>query len=283
MSIENWIKQNTATTGAGTITLGAAYNSGFVTFGDQYADGDEVYYTIEDGLNREAGIGTYTAAGTTLSRTTIFETLVNGVFDKTSPTAMTLSGKAVVSVSAEKKALTTHCPVWKDNVANVNSAKVAGVDAPEFKEMLNGMYTYAFASTKEEEVFVAFHINHDFLRGSDFYINVHWAPGSADTGGVVWGFDYMIAERGTGVFGAMTTVTAEQAASGTPFMHQMAESVAISSPANPVDTTVLMRLYREVGNANDTFTGDAFGFSVNLHYQAEMEGTPQKDPDFYAW
>lgn len=97
--LANWVKQATATTGTGTITLGAA-ETGYVAFGDQFADGDVVYYTIEDGNNRESGIGTYTATGTTLSRDTVLETLVSGTFDNTSPTAITLSGSAIVSCSA---------------------------------------------------------------------------------------------------------------------------------------------------------------------------------------
>lgn len=97
--LANWVKQATSTTGTGTITLGAA-STGYVAFGDQFSDGDVVYYTIEDGNNRESGIGTYTASGTTLSRDTILETLTAGTFDNTSPTALSLSGSAVVSCSA---------------------------------------------------------------------------------------------------------------------------------------------------------------------------------------
>ena len=96
--LANWVKQATATTGTGTMTLGSAETS-YVTFGDQFNDGDVVYYSIEDGNDREIGIGTYTVAGTTLSRDTVLETLVSGTFDNTSPAAITLSGSAIVSVS----------------------------------------------------------------------------------------------------------------------------------------------------------------------------------------
>lgn len=95
--LANWVKQATATTGTGTMTLGSA-ETGFIAFGDAFADGDVVHYSIQDGNNREIGIGTYTASGTTLSRDTVLETLVSGTFDNTSPTAISLSGSAVVSV-----------------------------------------------------------------------------------------------------------------------------------------------------------------------------------------
>ena len=98
----NWIKQTTATTGTGTITLGAA-EAGFIALSDRsdlLPDGAQVRYQITDGNNREEGIGTYTAAGTTLSRDTIIETLVAGVYNNTSPTAITLSGSATVAIAA---------------------------------------------------------------------------------------------------------------------------------------------------------------------------------------
>jgi hypothetical protein len=64
------IRETTTTTGTGTVTLGGA-PTGFLPF-STIGDGKQCYYIIDDGgANFEVGQGTYTLAGTTLSRTTI--------------------------------------------------------------------------------------------------------------------------------------------------------------------------------------------------------------------
>lgn len=71
--VKDRVKVVTTTTGTGTLTLGAAA-TGFQSF-STIGDGNTTYYTITDTVTGdfEVGIGTYTASGTTLSRTTVLE------------------------------------------------------------------------------------------------------------------------------------------------------------------------------------------------------------------
>lgn len=85
----NWVKEQTNTAGTGTMTLTAV--TGFCRFADVFANGDICYYAIQDGANREQGIGTVGAANT-LARTTIFSKLVAGVLTLNPGTGITLSG-----------------------------------------------------------------------------------------------------------------------------------------------------------------------------------------------
>ncbi|MEL0099885.1 MAG: hypothetical protein VW907_10040, partial [Opitutae bacterium] len=83
---------STSTTGTGTITLGSA-ETGYQTFADAgVADGDVVRYVIEDGNDWEIGSGTYTATGTTLSRTVSESSNADA--------ALNLTGSAVVFITA---------------------------------------------------------------------------------------------------------------------------------------------------------------------------------------
>lgn len=90
--LANRVKMTTSTVGTGTLTLGSAV-SGFQSFAaGGIADGNVVYYVIEDGTNWEIGTGTYTSSGTTLSRT-VQES-------NNSDSAITLSGSAEVYITA---------------------------------------------------------------------------------------------------------------------------------------------------------------------------------------
>lgn len=98
----DWVKQTVSgTPGAGDITLGSAV-SGFIRFQDdtRISDGSIVYYTIEDGANRERGIGTYSTTGPTLTRTAIHAKIESGTYSENPGTGLSLTSAAIVSCSA---------------------------------------------------------------------------------------------------------------------------------------------------------------------------------------
>ncbi len=87
----NRARMTTATTGTGTITLGSAV-SGMQTFASAgVSDTNVVRYVIEDGDAWEIGEGTYTATGTTLSRT---------LLESSTGSLLSLTGSAEVFIDA---------------------------------------------------------------------------------------------------------------------------------------------------------------------------------------
>ena len=70
--LKDRIKQQTTTTGTTDAYVLSGSFTGFETFAE-IGDGNTTYYCCTDGTNFEIGIGTYTASGTTLARTTILQ------------------------------------------------------------------------------------------------------------------------------------------------------------------------------------------------------------------
>lgn len=95
-SLFNLARVTTATTGTGTITLGAAI-AGWLTFAQAgVPDGAIVTYALHDANGgKEIGQGTYTLAGLTLTRTTVYRSTGAGNTAKIS-----LSGSTQVFISA---------------------------------------------------------------------------------------------------------------------------------------------------------------------------------------
>jgi len=95
-----WVKQSvTGTPGTGAITLGSA-QVGFIRFQDdtRVTNGTLVHYTVQDGNDRERGIGTYNSG--VLARTVVQAKLQAGVYSELPIAPLSLTSSAVVSCSS---------------------------------------------------------------------------------------------------------------------------------------------------------------------------------------
>jgi hypothetical protein len=121
VTLVNRAKMTTATTGTGTITLGSA-STGYQSFADAgVADGDVVRYVIEDGTDWEIGTGTYTASGTTLSRTVAESSNADA--------ALNLTGSAVVYVSATAEDIPPVLELYAENPVTPTAPTATGTNA----------------------------------------------------------------------------------------------------------------------------------------------------------
>lgn len=283
--LANWVKQITSTTGTGTITLGTAVD-GCISVGTVYSDGDKFIYSIIDGNNREIGYGTYTASGDLLTRTTVLETLVSGVYDNTSPSPINLSGSAIVMVAATNQSLTEHGVVWKDLLAPIATAKLPSVSAPTWTAFQPGgggnLYQYAFAVG--DMVFLTYHVNHDMAQTGLLYPHMHWTTDGTDTGNVQWKFEYSYAKghnQEAFTNSSSTIITVEEAATGIPYQHMVTEDT-VGIPVFEPDTLIICAVSR-IAASSDENTDTVFGLSLDAHYPATYVGTPQRAPNFYTW
>lgn len=103
------VKMTTATTGTGTVTLGSAVSPYQSLAAAGGANADVVDYLIEDGTDWEIGTGTYTSAGTTLSRT---------LLQSSTGSLLNLSGSATVSITPNDADIITNGGANTLGVAN---------------------------------------------------------------------------------------------------------------------------------------------------------------------
>lgn len=89
---------NTATTGQGTMTLGAAVGGSWLTaLNAGGVDGRTYSYVIEEGTDMEVGEGVLGGTGTTLTRATVHQSKIGGTVGTTK---MTLAGAATVFITS---------------------------------------------------------------------------------------------------------------------------------------------------------------------------------------
>src|SRR6266850_3496827 len=115
---------NTATTGTGTITLGAALSNGYFTFANAgVQDGDTVRYVIDDGSDFEIGEGVYTASGTTLTRAPVIRSNIGGA---QGTSKLNLSGSATVRIDVSRADL-VYPMLFGPDIVMVNGTITSGV------------------------------------------------------------------------------------------------------------------------------------------------------------
>jgi hypothetical protein len=131
-SFANRVRVNTATTGTGTVTLGAATSTAYCTAAEAgLANGSTVTYLIEDTFTSgvpadfEIGTGVYTLSGTTLTRATVLLSKISGT---SGTTKLTLSGSAVVSIVASAEDLAAFQPLDSDLTSWASVTRASGFD-----------------------------------------------------------------------------------------------------------------------------------------------------------
>ena len=178
---------------------------------------------------------------------------------------------------------------WKDNLSAFASGKVAGANVPAWSSLRDGLYGYEFTATALKEIWLNFHIGHDYAPGTDLFPHVHFVPMTDQVQGVVrWGVEYSLAKRDSEDFPATTTVYIESTiAANSQYAHivsEVSEAGVISGAGDAIepDAVVMCRFFRDGAHANDTYAGSVIGIFGDLHYLSDRDSTLNRVSDFYS-
>jgi hypothetical protein len=256
----------TSTTGTGTITLGAAV-SGFLTFaGAGVQDGEVVYYGVRDSGHSEIGYGTYTASGTTLTRTVLKST--------NSDNAIDLSGSAEVVITGPAQAW----PIGRQTIWVPASAMIAAATSGPASASLEtatndiNYKVFDFDPSADEHA----HFNVAFPKGWDLGVvrfQVWWSTTATDTDGVAWGLQGIAIPDGDPVDTAWGTavVVTDDAQSAAGDVLVTAESGDVTIGGTPAaDQLSFFRIFRDVSDAADDMGEDARLIGLKLFYNIQV-------------
>lgn len=177
--------------------------------------------------------------------------------------------------------------VWKDIVATFGDISyVSSGNRPSYGSLWGNLRGLRFDRNTMEQVYVDFHIPHDYALGTMIYPHVHWCPSDNGGGSVRWGFEYYIARgHGQDAFpdtGSIIEVV-QSFSSGNVRRHFVAEPAEGQGiPAGDIepDAFIKMRIYRD--GSNDSYNDWVHAWQADLHYQASCIGTRNRSPNFYT-
>lgn len=181
---------------------------------------------------------------------------------------------------------------WRD-MRNHFTTRDVGVTVPDFEQMgTTPFYAYAFIGTgvQPKTGLVEFHFDHDYALGTDVHFHIHWISGDATTGNVKWSLNLAYAkghDQANFNFATPKTTTVIDAAPGSQYRHMITEVVISDDGTSLIDRStfeedgvLFVNFTRDPSDASDTYTGTAYVFEVDCHYQTNKPSTVNKAPPF---
>lgn len=147
------------------------------------------------------------------------------------------------------------------------------------------LYLPGFSASATNELLFYFELPYDYEAATDIYPYIDWSANGTNTGNIRWGIEYSAAKAFTqAAFPAPSTVyaTGNIAADGTQYKLITSTFAAIIGTNFEPGEKIIVRMFRDGSNANDTLTDLSFFHGLGLHYQASRPGTKNKTVPFYT-
>jgi len=173
---------------------------------------------------------------------------------------------------------------WNDITSEIKVRGTGSTD-PNWS-VINGTAFSAYEFSVGDKCWMSFHLPHDYAKGTDVYLHVHWLPDGTDTDDVKWEFTYAYAHghnQAAFDFGSPTTVSVTEDMSGhtTQYQHYVSETAAITISNCEPDGVIEVMIER-VTNGGTNNSDDIFVLTADVHYQSTGVPTLNRAPNFYG-
>lgn len=207
--------------------------------------------------------------------------------------AIIISADNTVTISYRLRLSDT---VWDDVRVPILSVKLGGSKDPDFAKVFDdgagsqGVFTYLFDKSVEEEVYFVLQLPHSWKAGTNIRPHVHWFPAANGAAGqfVRWGLEYTWASIGE-VFGATTTIYTDASSATTATIpgddpliagkHYMSLLPEIDATGKGWSSMLICRLFRDATDSADTYNNDAGLLEFDCHTQMDKLGSDNVDSD----
>lgn len=170
---------------------------------------------------------------------------------------------------------------WRDITGEIITRGVGATDPTWTQISTSPFYAYSFALN--DVCWINYHIPHDIVPNTPIHFHAHWMTDGTDANIVKWQFEYTFAKGfNQGAFSmTASTITAEEAASGTAYQHMVTEADAVQITGLTEPDGIIQCKVTRLTNGGTDNSDNVFLLLTDCHYQSTDHSTYGKAPSFY--
>jgi hypothetical protein len=178
---------------------------------------------------------------------------------------------------------------WDDERVPITSTKLGGSKDPGFEKAFasgasQGVFTYFFDPSSEEELYFPVQLPHCWKEGTNIHPHVHWFPKVSGTSGqkVGWGLEYTWADIGQKFSDTETIFGDQHVPTGDTTLeagkHYLTPLGEINGSGYTLSSMLLCRIFRDAtsSGSTDNYAGDAGLMEVDFHIEKDRPGSREE-------
>lgn len=173
--------------------------------------------------------------------------------------------------------MTGDATVFDDISLSGLSFSPGGAASPDIIDFVNpNLKVFGFdGGSTIERLYITTEMRHEYKEGSDLELHVHWAPTTTGAGNVKWQLYYSWVSV-DGVYSSPVLLPVISPARGTAWQNTYASFGIIPGAGQGINSQLILQLFRDPGDGEDTYGADAALIALGIHYEKDTVGSRQR-------